>query len=165
MEGYNAMIQRPVPMWRADQSFEDHAKAASANFAAGFEVLLRSGVSPDQLQANLETGLKTGNCELGASYFFSHYDCSPHFHNFTSRTPARLSDAFPVIVALYRQYLERDAARDLAKQRVLLIRDQPLPPGASGLIDNQLVGTAEIDMHGTPVRAYAYIQRPKRREL
>ena len=28
--------------------------------------------------------------------------------------------------------------------------------------DNHFVGTAEIDMRGTPVRAYAYIQRPKR---
>jgi hypothetical protein len=44
---------------------------------------------------------------------------------------------------------------------VLLIRNQPLPAGAGGLIDNQLVGTAEIDMRGTPVRAYGYIQRPK----
>jgi hypothetical protein len=162
MDGYNTMIQQPVPLWRDDQSFEDHAKAASASFAAGFETLFRSGVSPDQLQANMEAGLKTGNCELGVSYFFSHYDCAPHYHNYTSRTTARLPDAFPAIVALYRRYLERDAARDLGKRQVLLIRDQPLPSGASGLIDNQLVGTAEIDMRGTPVRAYAYIQRPKR---
>ena len=138
------------------------SKAASANFAAGFEVLFRSGVSPDQLQTNMEAGLKTGNCDLGVSYFFSHYDCSPHLQNYTSRASARLPDAFPAIVALYRRYLERDAARDLVKQQVLLIRDQPLPHGASGLIDNQFVGTAEIDMRGTPVRAYAYIQRPKR---
>ncbi len=162
MAGYNTMIQQPVPLWRDDQSFEDHAKAASANFAAGFEALFRSGVSPDQLQADMEAGLKSGNCEAGIWYFFSHYDCTPHFHNYTSRTIARLPDAFPAVVALYRRYLERDAARDLAKQQVLLIRDQPLPPGASGLIDNQFVGTAEIDMRGTPVRAYAYIQRPKR---
>jgi hypothetical protein len=44
---------------------------------------------------------------------------------------------------------------------VLLIRNDPLPTEAGGLIDNQLVGTAEIDMRGTPVRAYGYIQRPK----
>ena len=69
MEGYNTMILQPVPLWRDDQSFEDHAKAASASFAAGFETLLRSGVLPDQLQANLEAGLKTGNCEQGVSYF------------------------------------------------------------------------------------------------
>jgi hypothetical protein len=162
MNGYTTMIQQPIPLWRADQTFEDHAKAASTGFAAGFESLFRSGVSPDQLQANMEAGLKTGNCELGISYFFSHYDCWPHFQNFTSRTIARLPDAFPAIVALYRKYLEQDAARDLAKQQVLLIRDQPLPPGASGLIDNQLVGTAEIDLNGMRVRAYAYIQRPKR---
>jgi len=105
---------------------------------------------------------QTGNCEQGVSYFFADNDCSPHFLNYTSRAAARLPDAFPAVVALYRGYLERDAARDLAKQKVLLIRDQPLPPGTGGLIDNQFVGTAEIDMHGTPVRAYAYIQRPKR---
>jgi hypothetical protein len=162
LEGYNTMLRQPVPLWRDDQSFEDHAKAASANFAAGFEALFRSGVSPEQLQANMEAGLKTGNCEQGVSFFFSHYDCAPHFRNFTSRIPARLPDAFPAVVALYRQYLERDAARDLGKHQVLLIRDQPMPPGAGGLIDNQFVGTAEIDMRGTPVRAYAYIQRPKR---
>jgi hypothetical protein len=162
MEGYTAMLQQPAPFWRDDQSFEDHAKVASANFAAGFETLFRLGVSPDQLQANLEAGLKTGNCEQGVSYFFSYYDCSPHFHNFTSRATARLSEAFPAIVALYRRYLEQDAVRDLAKHSVLLIRDQPLPPAASGLIDNQLVGTAEVDMYGTSVRAYAYLQRLKR---
>ena len=162
MEGYNTMIQHPVPLWRDDQSFEDHAKEASTNFAAGFEALFRVGVSPDRLQANLEAGLKTGNCEQGVSYFFSHYDCSPHFRNYTSQATARLPDAFAAIVALYRQYLERDAARDLAKQQVLLLRDQPLAPGDGGLIDNQLIGTAEVDMDGTSVRAYAYIQRPKR---
>jgi hypothetical protein len=63
---------------------------------------------------------------------------------------------------MYRRYLKRDAARDLAKRKVLLIRDEPLPPDASGLIDNQVVGPAEVDMYGTPVRAYAYIQRPQR---
>jgi hypothetical protein len=163
MEGYNTMLQQPVPRWRDDQSFEDHEKAASANFAAGFETLFRSGVSPDQLQTNMEAGLKTGNCELGVSYFFSFYDCAPHFLNYTTRATARLPNAFPAVVALYRRYLDRDAVRDLAKQQVLLIRDQPLPPGTSGgLIDNQLVGAAEIDVHGTLVRAYAYIQRPKR---
>jgi hypothetical protein len=162
MEGYSTMILQPVPLWRADQSFEDHAKAASANFAVGFETLFRSGVSPDQLQADMEAGVKTGNCDQGASYFFSHYDCQPHFLNYTSQTPARLPQAFPAIVALYRRYLERDAVRDLAKHQVLLIRDQPLQRDPSGLIDNQLAGTAEIDLRGTPVRAYAYIQRPKR---
>jgi hypothetical protein len=161
MDGYSTMLQQPVPLWRDDQSFEDHAKAASASFAAGFETLFRSGVSPDRLQTNMEAGLKIGDCSQGVSYFFSHYDCSPSYLNYTSRTTARLPDAFPAVVALYRLYLERDAPRDLAKQQVLLILDQPLPPGASGLIDNQLVGTAEIDMRGTPVRAYAYIQRPK----
>jgi hypothetical protein len=162
MEGYSTMILQPVPLWRAEQSFEDHAKAASANFAAGFETLFRSGVAPDQLQADMEAGLKTGNCDQGVSYFFSHYDCQPHFLNYTSQTPARLPEAFPAIVALYREYLERDAARDLAKHQMLIIRDQPLPPDPSGLIDNQLGGTAEIDMRGMPVRAYAYIQRPKK---
>lgn len=162
MGGYNTMIRQPVPVWRDDQSFEDHAKAASASFAAGFEILFRSGVSPSQLQANMEAELKVGNCSLGVSYFFSHYDCSPSFHNYTSRATDRLPGAVPAVVALYHLYLERDAARDSAKWQVLLIRDQPLPPGAGGLIDNQFVGTAEIDMQGTPVRAYAYIQRPNR---
>jgi hypothetical protein len=162
LEGYTAMIQQPVPLWRDGQSFEDHAKAASANFAAGFEILFRSGVSPDQLQADMEAGLKTGNCDQGVSYFFSHYDCSPHYHNYTSAAFARVPEAFPAVVAMYRRYLERDAARDLAKHQVLLIRDEPLPPDASGLVDNQLVGTAEVDMYGTPVRAYGYIQRPQR---
>jgi hypothetical protein len=162
MEGYTTMILQPVPLWRPDQSFEDHAKAASANFAVGFETLFRSGVSPDQLQADMEAGLKTGNCDQGASYFFSPYDCQPHFLNYTSQTPARLPEAIPAIVALYRQYLERDALRDLAKHQVLIIRDQPLSPDPSGLIDNQLVSSAEIDMRGIPVRAYAYLQRQKR---
>lgn len=162
MSGYTAMIQQPVPLWQDGQSFEDHAKAASASFATGFEILFRAGVPPDQLQANLEAGLKVGDCSQGVSYFFSHYDCAPSFLNYTSRVTARLPGAFPAIVALYRQYLERDAARDLAKKQVLLILDQPLLPGAGGLIDNQLVGTEEIDMRGTLVRAYAYIQRLKR---
>jgi hypothetical protein len=64
---------------------------------------------------------------------------------------------------LYRRYLERDAARDLAKRQVLLIPDQPLQPDAGGLIDNKLIGTTEIEIRNDgPVRAYAYIQRPTR---
>ena len=95
MGGYSTMIQQPVPLWRDNQSFEDHAKAASANFTAGFEILFRSGVSPDRLQADMETGLKIGDCSLGVSYFFSHYDCAPSYLNYTSRTTERLPSAFP----------------------------------------------------------------------
>jgi hypothetical protein len=162
MGGYNEILLG-VPLWRGDESFEDHAKAARASFAAGFEILFRSGVSPSQLQADMEADLKTDECWRGPSYlyFFSTFDSCPDIHNYTSQATARLPGAVPAVVALYRRYLERDAARDLAKRQVLLIRDQPLPPSASGLIDNQFVGTAEIDMRGWPVRAYAYIQRPK----
>jgi hypothetical protein len=163
MGGYNEIL-RAVPLWRDDESFEDHVKAARGSFATGFEVLLRSGVSPRQLQADMEAELGTGECWRGPVYlyFFSTFDSCPDIHNYTSRATARLFDAIPAVVALYRQYLKRDAAQDLAKRQVLLIRDQPLPPRASGLIDNQLVGMTQIDMRGTLVRAYAYIQRPKR---
>lgn len=163
MGGYNEIL-RAVPLWRNDESFEDHAKAARASFDTGFEILLRSGVSPRQLQADMEAELKAGECWRGPLYlyFFSTFDSCPDIHNYTSQATGRLLSAFPAVVALYRRYLMHDAARDLAKRKVLLIRDQPLPPGASGLIDNQLVGMAEIDMRGTLVRAYAYIQRPKR---
>jgi len=161
MGGFNTMIEQPVRRWRDDESFEEHAKAASAHFATGFETLFRSGVTPAELQANMEAELKTGDCWLGLSYFFSLSDCWPRFLNYTSHTTRRLPSAVPAIVAMYRRYLDQDAARDLARRQVLLIRNEPLPADAGGPIDNQLVGTAEIDMRGTPVRAYAYIQRPK----
>ena len=159
--GYNAMIEKPVPMWPDDESFAEHAKAASASFAEGFETLFRSGVSVSKLQSNMLAELKTGDCWLGLSYFFSLGDCWPAFLNFTSSGTKRLPSAVPQILALYSEYLEHDAARDLAKRQVLLIRNQPLPADDSGLIDNQLVGTAEVDMRGTPVRAYGYIQRQR----
>ena len=162
MGGYNAAIQKPVPLWREGESFEDHAREASASFREGFETLFRSGVTPAQLQANMDAELKSGDCWLGLSYFFSLSDCWPAFLNYTSRATGRLPGAVPALVEMYRRYLDHDAARDLAKSEVLLIRNQPLPPNAGGLIDNQLVGTAEIDMRGTPVRAYGYVQRPKR---
>lgn len=162
MGGYNTMIQKPVPRWRDGESFEDHARAASASFATGFETLFRSGVTPTQLQANMQAELRTGDCWLGLSYFFSLSDCWPAFLNYTSRATARLPGTVPAIVEMYRRYLDQDAARDLARRPVLLIRNQPLPADAGGPIDNQLVGTAEIDLRGTPVRAYGYIQRPKR---
>jgi len=161
MGGYNTMIQKPVPLWRDDESFEDHAKASGASFAAGFETLFRSGVTPEQLQANMQAELKTGDCWRGLSYFFSLSDCWPSFLNYTSRATSRLPSAVPAIVEMYRRYLDQNAGRDLAKRQVLLIRNQPLPGDAGGPIDNQLVGTAEIDMHGTPIQAYGYIQRPR----
>ena len=131
-------------------------------FAEGFETLFRAGVTPAQLQANMEAELKTGDCWLGLSYFFSLSDCWPAFLNYTSRATGRLPGAVPAIVAMYHRYLEQDANRDLARRQVLLIRNQPLPADTGGPIDNQLVGTAEIDMRGTPVRAYGYIERPRR---
>jgi hypothetical protein len=161
MGGYNTMIEQPAPRWLDDESFEDHAKKASASFAAGFETLFRSGITPAQLQANMEAELKTGDCWTGLSYFFSLSDCWPSFLNYTSHATPRLPGTVPAIVDRYRRYLAEDAARDLSKRQVLLIRNEPLPTEAGGLIDNQLVGTAEIDMRGTPVRAYGYIQRPK----
>jgi hypothetical protein len=161
MGGYNTMIEQPAPRWLDDESFEDHAKKASASFAAGFETLFRSGITPAQLQANMEAELKTGDCWTGLSYFFSLSDCWPSFLNYTSHATPRLPGTVPAIVDRYRRYLAEEAARDLSKRQVLLIRNEPLPTEAGGLIDNQLVGTAEIDMRGTPVRAYGYIQRPK----
>jgi hypothetical protein len=62
---------------------------------------------------------------------------------------------------MYRRYLEHNARGDLARRRVLLIRTEPLPEGAQGIIDNELVASREVDVHGTPIRAYAYLQRPK----
>jgi hypothetical protein len=159
--GYNSLITNPVPVWRDGESFADHAKAAGAGFALGFETLFRAGVTPDRLQADMQAELKTGDCWLGLSYFFSLSDCWPSFLNFTSPATKRLPSAVPAIVDMYRQYLQHDAPRDLAKRKVLLIRTRPLAAEADGMIDNELVASAEIDMRGTPVVAYAYIQRPR----
>ena len=148
MGGYNTVIQKPAPLWRGNETFEDHAKAASASFASGFETLFRAGVTPAQLQADMQAELKTG-------------DCWPSFLNYTSRATSRLPSAVPAIVEMYRRYLDKDAMRDLARRQVLLIRNQPLAGDSGGPIDNQLVGTAEIDMRGTQLRVYGYIQRPK----
>jgi hypothetical protein len=51
------------------------------------------------------------------------------------------------------------ANADLAKRQVLLLTKEPLPKVEAGLVDNELVGSAEIDMHGTPIRAYGYLQK------
>jgi hypothetical protein len=161
--GYNSMILDPVPPWRPGESFEDHATAAGRSFATGFDVLFRSGVAPEQLQKNMEAELKTGDCWFGLSYFFSIGDCWPALLNFTSQTTKRLPPTVPAIIAMYRRYLEQDAARDLAQRRVLLIRNQPLAGDAGGPIDNELVATAEVDLRGTPVRVYGYLQRPRAR--
>jgi hypothetical protein len=159
--GYDSMLSNPVPAWRDDQSFDDHARAASANFANGFEVLFRSGITPRQLEANMRGELETGDCWLASIYFFAQGDCWPNQHNYTSTATRRLPSAVPAVVARYRQYLERDAARDLARRKVLLIRNEPLPADGDDLIDNQLVASREIDVAGKPVRAYGYIQRSK----
>jgi hypothetical protein len=159
--GYNSMLSNPVPAWRDDQSLDDHARAAAAQFASGLEVLFRSGVTPRQLEANMQGELKTGDCWLGSIYFFALSDCWPNLRNYTSPATSRLPAAVPAIVARYRQYLERDAQRDLARRKVLLIRNEPLPADGDGPIDNQLVASRKIDVDGKPVWAYAYLQRPK----
>jgi len=159
--GYNTMMSKPVPAWPSDRSFDDHARTASAHFASGFEVLFRSGITPQQLETTMREEMKTGDCWLGSIYFFAQADCWPNLQNYTSTATKRLPSAIPAVVDLYRRYLERDAASDLARRKVLLIRNQPLPAVAGGLIDNQLVAWREIEVDGKPVRAYAYLQQAR----
>lgn len=159
--GYNTMLSKPVPTWANDQSFDDHARAASTHFASGFEVLFRSGITPQQLETNMREEMKTGDCWLGSIYFFAQSDCWPNLQNYTSPAIRRLPSAVPAVVDLYRRYLERDASADLARHKVLLIRNQPIPAGPDGLIDNQLVASREIEVDGKPVRVYGYLQRPR----
>jgi hypothetical protein len=160
--GYNSMLLDPVPAWRDDQSFAEHAAAASRHFATGFEVLFRAGVSPAQLQERMLGELPTGDCWLGLSYFFWLGDCWPTMVNHTSPVTRRLPAAVPEIVSMYGDYLGRSAASDVAKRKVLLIRNTPLSTPFDDKIVNQLVATAEVQVDGETVRAYGYLQRPKR---
>jgi hypothetical protein len=160
--GYNWLILNPPPDWREGASLEDHARAARASIAIGLETLFRSGVTPEELQKNMQAEIASGDCWLGLWYFFSLNDCWPAFMNYTSPGTQRLGASVPALIAMYRRYLEHDAARDLARQQILLIRNQPLPDGVGPLIDNELVATASVDLRGTPIHAYAYIQRPRK---
>jgi hypothetical protein len=159
--GYDRAITEPLPIWRDEQSFEQHAQEARASFATGFETLFRKGVSPEKLEADMLADIQSGDCWSGLVYFFSLNDCWPPFTNHQSPGTKRLPSAIPTIIEMYRRYLEHNARGDLARRRVLLIRTEPLPEGAQGIIDNELVASREVDVHGTPIRAYAYLQRPK----
>ncbi len=159
--GYDRAITEPVPVWRDAQSFEQHAQEARASFATGFETLFRKGISPEQLEVDMLADIRSGDCWSGLVYFFSLNDCWPAFANYQSPGTKRLPSAVPAIIEMYRRYLERDARSDLARRRVLLMRTEPLPEGSQGIIDNELVVSQEVDVHGTPIRAYGYLQRPK----
>ena len=155
-----SMVNQP-PDWRDEQTLDEHAKATRASFEIGFlKPSLRSGITPGQLEKNMRGELATGDCWLGLYYFFSKRDCWPALLNYSSPGTKRLSSAVLPIVETYRQYLEQDAARDLARRQVLLIRNEPLPQAADNIIDNELVASEEVNVHGMPLRAFAYIQRP-----
>lgn len=159
--GYNSMVQDLVPAWRDDQSFADHAAEARSHFATGFEVLFRSGVTPTQLQERMSGELATGDCWLGLSYFFWQGDCWPAMLNYTATVTRRLPAAVPEIVGMYRGYLRDKAAGSVATRKVLLIRNEPLDAFFDEELRNELVATAEVNVDGKPVRAYAYLQKPK----
>jgi len=63
---------------------------------------------------------------------------------------------------MYDRYLDKSAGADLAGRQVLLVRTSPVHDPASPLIDNELVASVERNVRGTPVAAYAYIQRARR---
>ena len=95
-------------------------------------------------------------------YFFSLNDCWPAFLNYTSPATGRIKSAISPLVAMYESYLDKDAAAALAGKQVLLIRTEPLQDQTPQLIYNELIASTEIDVRGTTVRAYAYIQRQGR---
>ena len=160
--GYTSIILNSPPPWPDKETFAEHAAAASASFAAGFETLFRSGVMPEQFRSSMQAEIDAGNCWPSLMYFFSLNDCWPAFLNYTSPATPRLASAIPALVALYANYLDKDAAAALAGKQVLLIRAEPLQRQSSPAIDNELVASAEIELRGTPVRAYAYLQRRRR---
>jgi hypothetical protein len=154
--GFSMMIDRPAPVWRKDESFEDHALRAKASFNEGFETLFRSGVSPHRLETLLRDQLSAGDCWLGLSYFFALTDCWPRLLNYTTGSTHRMATAIPRIVAMYRHYIQNDSSLDVARRRMLLIRNEPA--SADMLIRNRLVATTSVKVHGSPVEAFAYVQ-------
>jgi hypothetical protein len=160
--GYGWLIQHQPPVWRQGESFGEHAKAAADTFAIGFETLFRSGVTARQLQESLQDEVGAGNCWPSLMYFFSLNDCWPAFQNYTSPATRRLASTIPELVAMYGKFLDEAASASLANRQVLLIRAQPLEQAALPMIDSELIASAHVDVRGTPVRAYAYIQRRQR---
>jgi hypothetical protein len=161
--GYDRLIMEPLPVWRDEQTFDDHMREVGDRIQLGFETLFRSGFTPEELEANMLADIRTGDCWTGLGYFFSLNDCWPAFSNHQSPGTKRLSSAVPRIVEMYRRYLERDARGDLARRHVLLLRTEPLPEAFQGLgiVENELVASREVEVHGARVRAYAYLQRGK----
>jgi hypothetical protein len=160
--GYNALVLHQPPMWQVDETIDEHATATADSFTAGFETLFRTGVSPEQLQMSMHSEIDNGNCWPSLMYFFSLNDCWPAFLNYTSPSTSRLAGAIPTLIAMYRDYLAKQATATLASRRVLLIRTEPLGDTASPTIDNTLIATADVDIRGTRIKAYAYLQRPPR---
>jgi len=73
-----------------------------------------------------------------------------------------LAGAIPALIAMYRDYLAQQATATLAGRQVLLIRTEPLAETTSPTIDNRLIATADADIRGKRIQAYAYLQRPVR---
>jgi len=159
--GYTWFLLHPPPLWRSDESFAEHAKKADISFDMGFETLFRSGVTAEQFKKSLEYGVEAGSWWPTLIYFFSLNDCWPAFLNYTSPATKRLASAISPLVAMYKRYLDEQSATALTRRQVLLIRTQPVSENAPLLVDSELVATSEVDVRGTPVRAYGYIQRQK----
>jgi hypothetical protein len=102
--------------------------------------------------------LATHSCWLGLSYFFWQGDCWPTMVNHTSTVTRRLPSAVPEIVLMYHDYLRIRIADDVARRKILVIRNEPLSGPFVNGIENLLVATAETLVDGRPVRAYGYLQ-------
>ena len=160
--GYTGLILNPPAPWLDKETFDQHVAVAADSFVAGFETLFRTGMTPGQLQKSMQAEVEAGNCWPSLMYFFSLNDCWPAFMNYTSPATGRIKSAIPPLVAMYQSYLDKDAAASLAGKQVLLIRTEPFQDQTSQLIYNELIASTEVDVRGTSVRAYAYIQRRPR---
>ena len=160
--GYNALVLHQPPVWRIGETLDQHANATADSFVVGFETLFRTGVSPEQLQKSMHAEIDNGNCWPSLMYFFSLNDCWPAFLNYTSPATGRLAGAIPALVAMYRDYIEKQAPAALTTRQVLLIRTEPLAETTMPTIDNRLIASVDVDIRGKRIQAYAYLQRPVR---
>lgn len=156
--GYNWLILNPVPRWRTEDGFEEHAKRAQRNFDIGFETLARRSVPPSAVMSSLGEEVRDAVCWPMLMYFFSQADCWPTFSNFNSPNRKRMTSIAAPIAALYSAYVER--LRDTPSVRpALLITNEPLPAvDQLGIFNNRLVSTVVVRVRSYEIRAYAYHQ-------
>jgi len=154
--GYDWLLSNSPPVWKINSSFSSHAAAAEKNFDMGFETLARRGLTVEAFRESMAAEVQQDNCWPTLMYFFSLLDCWPTSLNYTSPTHSRLPSTFDSLANMYAQYLRRGKF-----ERGITLLITRVPVQSSENFENELVATFEDVILGKPIRAFAYLQRPR----